>query len=209
MPKTVTLTPSADAYLSEAAKTTNYGTATLLIFGNNRVLLDIAERPWLRFDLSGIPSGAYVSDASLTLHRPFGDSPDEGSIYRVYRLTQASVESSGVTWNTYDGSSTWAAGGEWSTALKDSWLMSANTAVEFSSMVGLVDDALKNRFNQLDLLLQGPEGTGDADWIWFQSIDASATASWPSLAITYTAPGQTMEWNLMGAQLHWTFDEWE
>jgi hypothetical protein len=56
------ITPSADAYTNTATPTTNFGAATLL---------DVAgttQKTYIQFNLSSIPAGAIVSQATLKLY---------------------------------------------------------------------------------------------------------------------------------------------
>jgi len=56
------ITPSADAYTSSTAPTTNYGAATLLYVNG------ATEISYIQFNLASIPSGASISKATLKLY---------------------------------------------------------------------------------------------------------------------------------------------
>ena len=56
------ITPSADAYTNTADPTTNYGASVLLNVGG------ATQTTYIQFDLSSIPSGASVSQATLKLY---------------------------------------------------------------------------------------------------------------------------------------------
>jgi TGF-beta propeptide len=56
------ITPSADAYTNSADPTTKYGTATLLYVDG------ATEKAYIQFNLSSIPTGASISQATLKLY---------------------------------------------------------------------------------------------------------------------------------------------
>jgi hypothetical protein len=66
--ETLTLNASADAYTLKSSATMNFGTATTL-----RVR-DPGVRSYVKFEVSGVPSGASVTAAALRLHSSTGDS---------------------------------------------------------------------------------------------------------------------------------------
>lgn len=207
MTKTATFSPSADTIIASAAPDTNSSTTQALVAGNVFVTSDNIKRSLLRFDLSGVPSIAAVSAASLTLTDVSGYTVSAGSSFKVYRITQTSWTDTGVTWNKYDGSSTWTKGGEFSTALLDSHVIVAGvTTFSFSSMVGLVNDALQNRSNILDVIVAGSstvEGIGSDEYIQFRSIENASTGTWPTLSITYWWPTVQAQWTISGRQPHY------
>jgi hypothetical protein len=65
--ETLTLSPSADVYTLKSSPGSNFGTVTTL-----RVR-DPGVRSYLQFNVTGIPSGASVSAATLRLYSPTGD----------------------------------------------------------------------------------------------------------------------------------------
>ncbi|HUJ16750.1 MAG TPA: MBG domain-containing protein [Nitrospirota bacterium] len=91
------LAPVADAQVASGKPTTNYNTTNLYIqsssmnsYGN--------ERAWLKFDLSGIPSGATISGASLQLW----DWKATGAALpaEVRGGSDDTWTETGITWNT-------------------------------------------------------------------------------------------------------------
>jgi len=101
LPKTIVLTPVADAYVRDGTfARTNYGSAKVLMAqwsataGNNR-------ETYLRFDLRGVPGS--ITAATLLLygrHDATGAWSGTDSLYPVASTTWAESGSGGITWNT-------------------------------------------------------------------------------------------------------------
>lgn len=113
---TVNLASAADAkMINTDYVNTNFGSDGdwgLAVYNFNGL------RQWsvLKFDLSGLPSGANISNAVLKLTIGHADETGayltEATNVGVYRSTQGWTES-GVTWNMYDGANSWTnAGGD-------------------------------------------------------------------------------------------------
>ncbi|WP_077487838.1 phytase [Sinomonas mesophila] len=89
--ETVTLTPTADAYVSSAATTTNYGTASKLAVDNSPV-----DNSYLKFDLSGL-AGRTIVSAKLELRVTTSGSTGTQTVRLV---TEDSWTESGLTYST-------------------------------------------------------------------------------------------------------------
>jgi hypothetical protein len=95
-----------DAYIWEFAKTTNYGNddETWVATGNKNTSLSL-----FKFNLSGLPAGINILNASLSLHHRDGNDPDVP--VSAHRITNDWEESSvswnnrktGIAWNTPGG----------------------------------------------------------------------------------------------------------
>ncbi|MCH9694097.1 MAG: DNRLRE domain-containing protein [Gammaproteobacteria bacterium] len=106
-----TITPnadeSADAEIWAQAANNNYGDAAEIWVSSAS---NDTTRTLLRFDLGGIPSGARVIDASLSLHRQSGSGPDQP--VSAHRIRNQWSEDS-VTWNEREAGTDWdTAGGD-------------------------------------------------------------------------------------------------
>ncbi|WP_181037274.1 phytase [Arthrobacter sp. 4R501] len=90
-PQTVTLAPTADAYVSSAAATTNYGTAPKLAVDNSPV-----ENAYVKFDLSGL-AGKTIVSAKLQLR-----ATTSGSLgtQNVRLVTEDAWTESGLMYST-------------------------------------------------------------------------------------------------------------
>ena len=107
MPET-TLQPDGtagiDNWLDNQAKTTNHGTDTTMKVNNA-----IGRRSILKFDLSAIAPGSTIQQAILTLYitSAIPDSMWGVDIARILSANSGWTET-GSTWNTIDGSTSWA-----------------------------------------------------------------------------------------------------
>ena len=98
------LTPVADAYVSSADPTTNYGSAPVLYVG--RTGSTQIGRALFRFDLSSLPAGATVLSATFQANLVSNPVPPPTMTVELKRIVTSWGELS-VTWNnqpTYTGS---------------------------------------------------------------------------------------------------------
>jgi hypothetical protein len=89
--ETVTLTPTADAYVSSTAATTNYGTASKLAVDNSPV-----ENAYLKFDLSAL-AGKTIVSAKLQLRATTSGSL---GMQNIRMVTEDGWTESGLTYST-------------------------------------------------------------------------------------------------------------
>jgi hypothetical protein len=119
-PVTVTLDVVKDTYINSAAgppdlRIVNYGTADNMSMGGDNGQPGWTRISLLEFDLSGIPSGATVTSATLKV---WCNNDNRGGNVSVQKVLQSWTET-GATWNTRDGSTAWTGGnflasGNWS-----------------------------------------------------------------------------------------------
>ena len=88
--KTVTFAPVADAYVDASTPDTNDGAATQLKADGGPVKIS-----YLRFDVSGLPSGSTVTSAKLRLYVS-NETPDGPGVRNI----NTGWEENTVTWNT-------------------------------------------------------------------------------------------------------------
>jgi hypothetical protein len=176
-PIMVTLNAVQDTWLSKPDKSTNYGSNTTFSVEGEETRV---KRAGLRFDLSGIPAGATVSRAVLTLAKVGGDSASD--IIAVHALTQAWTET-GASWETYDGSGAWnSAGGAYSPTPAARQTVAGNSSYSWE-MTGLVQNWISGTQPNFGLLLkQDPEQTGNQPLHDFSSREGATP---PTLIITY------------------------
>jgi hypothetical protein len=115
---TLTFTASADAYVSSAAKTTNYGSATTLLFGATP-----SQHAYLMFNVTGAGSitnatlrvWATAAGTGASVHATTTGWTESGLIYTnapTYGATLASVSGFAAgTWLTYNVTSLVTANG--------------------------------------------------------------------------------------------------
>jgi hypothetical protein len=94
----ITLYPTADAYVNSESPDTNYGSeGTLLVSSNSEF-----NYTYIMFDLSSIPSDADIKSANLSLYL-YGTRGDVYGVpadkIGVYRCSDTSWTELGITWN--------------------------------------------------------------------------------------------------------------
>ena len=146
------------------------------------------HRAIVSFDLSGLPGGATVNSATLTLKNNGGGGVNNNS-FTANRLTQAGWVESQVTWNVWATGSNWTTeGGDHTADGQDLVVASGNTSnLVFSGLKTLVLDAIANRGGVLRLLVIGPEG-GAPCFLIVNSSDATNPGDRPKVVIDYSTP---------------------
>lgn len=202
----VTLQPDAtagvDAYVYAGAATNNYGTHTLFSVGHDGAA---AARGFIKFNLTGIPSGSTVSSAVFSIRQGSEASSNDRTM-RIYRLKRAWVEgtragvndnpATGITWNRYDTTNNWqTAGGFGVDDCEQTDIGSrAFSATEASAQwKDFTLDASKvtemipgGSFTNNGFLVK--VDTENTDMYVFASSDNATAANRPKLILTYTTP---------------------
>lgn len=179
-----TFGPTKDAYVDNVNASTNHGTGSLAMqapTGKAGAIL----RPLLSFDVSSL-AGATVTAATLTIDVQ-GTSGSAAAAH-LYRVTQAWVEAS-ATWNTYDGTHSWAtAGGDYTTTGGVGFTAPGSVgSFTVSGLAALVQDAIDNRAGLFDLLLRyDTEAPASLSAITFSARDGTTP---PVLSVTSTGGG--------------------
>lgn len=195
MTSQIVLQPDAlegvDSYIGDDSYADiNFGNAVTMGIGTAVVgKVTNVYRGLVRFDLSAIPLGASIPNATLTLFAATGSIISGSQQFTVYRLTEAGWTELGVTWNQYDGSNAWtSAGGDYATQDSDSVsISSAGENLVFDSLAALAADAVANRNGLLHLLVIGPE-LGSNNHMLVHSSDGADSAKWPKLVVDFEAP---------------------
>ena len=156
----------------------------------------------LRWDLSGLPAGITVENATLELYRYSGDAASAMDIV-LYRVTRSWTEGTGddfwvgpgyvpngATRTTYDGSNSWTTpGGDFDATVVDQITLPAGTgngwiALDVTAAVrAWVEDGLPN----YGLLLRPL--SGQWTYHYFYSRNYGTDGRRPRLTVTYTAVG--------------------
>jgi hypothetical protein len=172
--ETSALAPVADTYINAAKPDENKGGETRV---RTRPESGEEKHSLLRFDLSGIPSGAIIDSATLTVVSKNGR---DNHVVEVHALTTAWSEM-GATWNAPDGSEAWAAGA-FGSADYDPTGYGTFVPVGGDTQVSVDVTALVERWvNQglanhgLMLLATGADN-GDAEWYSREESNASRHA---------------------------------
>lgn len=179
-----TLSVSRDAHIQEDDPTANFGSANDLKVrskseGNNR-------RALVEFDLSAIPSGAFIESATLRVF--MNNAPGISRTYEVHRLTKNWVESQ-VTWNKRTGASWTTPGGDF-----DATVIATQTTGTTSSVwlewdvTTLVQDWVNGTSNFGLLLIDSNEDSATSYEAKFNSSEGASDQ--PELVVVWdtTAP---------------------
>src|SRR5439155_22470602 len=101
------LTADVDTFVDSNAPTANNGAAAEIRSQQSAN----QKRPLIHFDLGGIPQGATISAATLSVFPNAGTAPHTDEVRRVTTPFTASAN-----WNTRDGVNAWAGGSTFSSA---------------------------------------------------------------------------------------------
>jgi hypothetical protein len=180
--ETSTLAPVADAYIDAHNPALNEGDNTRV-----KTRPESGEEKYglVRFDLSGVPSGAVIHSATLQVVSKNGRS--NHSVEIVQLMTAWSEMS--VTWNSPDGTHAWVGGGAFSSAdygaLVYGTLIPVGGDTPLSVDVTALVDAWVNgdAVNHGFLLRATGTDTGDAEWY---SREEGNAARHPVLVVDWT-----------------------
>ena len=173
---TVTLYPVADAYISQAAPATNYGSSTRLDVQNLDAEIPDDRRSYVGFDLSGIPSNAVITSAGFKayLYEALGSSSVSVQLRRVTSAWAFST----ITWNSRPASNSYR-----------TISVGTQTRTYGWDVTSLVQNYWINRdfgaSPNFGLELRGPT-SGDYYLRRFHS--ANSTTNRPSLVVSYYVP---------------------
>jgi hypothetical protein len=186
-------TNGCDSWIASNAATNNYGTHGGFHVGESNASISI-RRGLVKFDLSGIPSNAVITSATLMLYKGESESSNTRT-YKVFRLLRVWTEG-GVTWNKYSGAD-WATPGGFGAAdceQTDIGSLSiaagaANGPKNFSLTAASVQDMITGgALTNNGFLIKAD--TESADLLIFSSSDATVETQRPKLTIEYDLPGE-------------------
>lgn len=193
---TLTLQPDGtdgvDTSLDSSTPTTNYGSTVWFASGETGGAI---ARALIKFDLSSIPAGSTIDDATLSLWVQ-ADVSSNTRTKRVYRVIQAWTEA-GANWNTYDGSNAWATAGCGDTTNDreatdiGSASMGASesigTEIQFTLTAAKIQEMITGGvFTNNGFIIV--TDTESADYYQFDSSDGATAGERPKLVINYTSP---------------------
>jgi len=186
---TLVLQPAAagiDAHIIDGTyASVNFGSATDAVIGTSTAdKATLKFRYLTRFDLSGIPAGAVIFSATLSLFR-VGDMISSPAQFHARRLIRPDWTELGVTWNKYDGANNWTApGGDYASEGAVTITVASGSDLVFPSLAPLVSDALAERAGMLELIVLGPE-SGTASFVSVATSDHASAALRPRLVVEY------------------------
>lgn len=190
---TATIYADIDSHMDYENPDINSGTAVNLRIGTLYAgeVKTNAWRPILNFDVSAL-IGKTINTTKLT-REIFAASPGGFSSY-LSRCTRPSTwTEGGVTWNKYDGTNTWTAGGgdfdDTGPPAKIDYTEANSTGPhDIIGLKALVDDALDNRSGILSIILRPVVGDPEvSDAVTFRSREMPSPdeAMRPKLVIEY------------------------
>jgi Ice-binding-like len=173
---------AGDTTLDSLNATNNYGAnqaLTLSYTNNNRALL--------KFDFSGIPSGARITSATLQLNKR--DSSGSSVSVSLYRVTTPWTEgtgaiATGATYKTSNGSCLWSAaggGGDYDPVATSSIVADKFVGLKSWEATSLVQGWVDGSYANYGMILVPTSGGDGGDFI---SREANATLQ-PKLLVSY------------------------
>jgi len=186
---TLTIQPSnIDAYISEGAPNTNYGTTEYLIVYPGGGI----DRSLLKFDFTSLPTGATITTATLNLYYYAATGNPTGRTVWAYELTTTGWTEAGVTWNKYDGTNAWsAAGGDYTTTNGASLVCPASYGWMSWNVLALAQHFQSTHGEVAHFLMKDGTEDGAGAGPDFSSNNYGTSSLRPKLIITYTAPPPT------------------
>lgn len=199
---TVNLDATEDNWLRGSQATTNYGGDTTLSMNPNGSNSQFALLKW---DLSSIPSGATIENASLTF---YVTEPSVKQFY-LYNMRKSWVEGSGTTdetpsstssnWNTSNGVTAWSTAGAQNTtsdryntnlwnAVTSTFDGAANRSVTVAlneSGIAVVQGWRATPSANYGLTIQNNATDSDRDYLIIASSEAADAAQHPKLNVAY------------------------
>lgn len=185
----VTLQPGPvdgmDTYLREDSADSNYGATNVLNLDDE----DKKQlRPLLRFDLSTMPAGATIRNATLFLSLKSESGNDFP--FNIYALTTSWVEME-ATWNLAAIGRTWTGGGEYNPLPFYRGMVTDVLGWYSMDVSRLVDLWLDGNLTNYGMILVPEPGTGNNVKGLISSDEMARVTERPKLMINYTLPNMT------------------
>ncbi len=196
----VSLVAAEDTYMSSYNQGFNYGSvnlfkATVNDGGTNHGSL-------LKWDLSSIPAGMAITDASLTLYA----SQASPLTYNLYNMRRSWIEgttnpgatsTTSATWLTYDGTNAWGTSGAANTttdrydtnlwgAGNTTFATTGSKTIDLNSNgIAVVQSWLDSPGTNYGLTIQNYSTTNAGAGLQVSSSENATSANWPKLNVTY------------------------
>jgi hypothetical protein len=175
-----------DAYINSGSATRNYGASTTIDLATTD-----AKRGLIEFNLSGVPSGATITNATLTLYlssKGIGASVPV-TIQRINNSwTEGTgndqVTNDGASWNSRNGSVNWnTAGGDFGTIIWANTTVSTQDIFYTWNIANLTQNWINGTYPNYGMMLRTTSGSGL--WKFASSEDTNSTRR-PMINITYS-----------------------
>ena len=194
-PMQVTLAPAADTYLARWSPTANNGANTRLLVRYHSGNQNEGFSALLRFDLSGIPSGATVQSAVLTLTVTERDAANWLDL-DVFKLLRGWEELQ-ATWNQATSSVAWTTAGANGSGDREgarratARVNAAPGGTVSFDLTALAQEWVSSPAGNRGLLLRPTLPVNNMTMTYrFASLDHWDPAWRPKLVVTYTSGGQ-------------------
>ena len=179
-------TDGIDAYIDNAAPTSNFGTNASLY------ATDLSDpqiiRSLIRFDISALAGKTAGNTSTLTFYSWDGSDFPVTVDCTIHRVTRTWTEA-GVTWNKYDGTNNWTTPGGDYTTPSDSATAGTNTLVfTGAGLAAILQDAIDSRSGIVNLLLRHANESGLDEQLRLGSSDNATAALRPRLSVAWTPP---------------------
>jgi len=174
-----------DTWLDRGNPVLNHGADTTMVLDGRNP----QSRPLVRFDLSAVPPGVVIDDATLNLYETSGVGPSFTA--SVYHVTFAWSEMQ-ATWNDRLTGTAWnTAGGDWDSHVIAQITVDNTAGWKTWNITQLVDLWYRGRLPNNGVILNGPNTGADADKTFYTSDYAVDPTRRPRLDIRYRVLGAT------------------
>ncbi len=147
-------------------------------------------RALLRFDLSSIPSGAVVQDATLLVNLMTGNKANP-VIFNLHALTANWTETE-ASWNSRSSTQSWTTpGGDYDPFIFYRGTMTKTPGWYPIDVSRLVDFWLNGVFANDGMIMVPDNGDNTGSFKYFDSSEANTAASRPKLVVNYTLESPT------------------
>lgn len=175
----------SDSYLSEDRPNDKYGDAVTIRMDSE---LTKQFRSVLRFDLSTLPVGAIVTNATLSIYQIAGGKAPSFN-FSIHALTRSWVEAD-VSWNKADSTSPWTTpGGDYLSQPFYTGTMVEMVGWFRFDLSNLVSLWVSGQMENNGLIFVPVGASGDALKVFVSSDDSTNTALWPNLVVNYEIQG--------------------
>lgn len=179
-PVTITLNPIADAGHRQDSPNNNYDTDNKFEIGKkpNKV-----RRGFYQFDLSSLPAGAIISDATFSIRREGGDGATLS--LSVHRVTQPWTEG-GLTWNNRQSLTPWGTpGGDFNPTAWASTLADGTKTYKDFGVASLVQAWANGTYPNYGLMVKQSDETALDKRHNYDTREQGDVNRKPKLVITY------------------------
>jgi len=189
----VTLTPVADTFISEHFAGPNGSSAELVMGTQGDVANGARNRGLVKFDLTSIPTNAFIDSVSLRVTVNKTASGGEGSLFHLHTVKVPWAESAG-TWFVRSAGQNWAtpggaAGTDYAEDSSGNTFVGGTGATTFETTTGLVADVtawLNSPTSNYGWLIKTEDESVEKTAGRFSAREHPNTS--PQLTVQYTVP---------------------